>query len=1523
MWRLPISEYPEVVPPTIVVRAAYPGANPKTISETVAAPLEQAVNGVENSLYMFSQATSDGVMTLTVTFKLGTDIDKAQVQVQNRVSQALPKLPEEVRRLGVTTVKQSPDLTMVVHLFSPNGRYDDVYVRNYASLQVKDAIARIPGVGSVEMFGSGDYAMRVWLDPNKVAAKGLSASDVVNAIREQNVQVAAGGIGQQPVSKPVDLELQINTKGRLIDEQEFGQIVIKVGQQGEKTFLKDVARIELGAGGYSLRSLLNNKTAVALPIFQSPGANALELSKNVRAKMAELKQNFPQGIDFAVVYDPTVFVDKSIEAVVHTLFEAIILVVLVVILFLQTWRASIIPLAAVPVSLVGTFAVMLGLGFSINALSLFGLVLAIGIVVDDAIVVVENVERNIALGFDPHEATQRAMNEVTSPIIATALVLCAVFIPTAFISGLTGQFYKQFAITIAISTVISAFNSLTLSPALCAALLKRHDAPKDRLSRVMDKTFGWLFRPFNRAFAWSGNKYANGVGSVLRKSVIAILLYAGLVTLTAWSFNKVPTGFVPTQDKQYLVAFAQLPDASSLDRTEAVMRRMSEIALKHPGVQDAVAFPGLSISGFSVAPNAGIVFVCLKPFEERTTPELNGIAIADALNKEFSAIQDAFVLTVPPPPVMGLGTIGGFKMYVEDRGDLGYDQLYQNLQGLVGKGYQTPGLAGMFSTFTVNVPQLDADIDRVKAKSQGVPLQNLFETMQIYLGSLYVNDFNRFGRTYQVIAQADAPFREHAEDITRLKTRNAQGQMVPLGSLVKVKEAYGPDRAMRYNGYPAAEINGGPAPGTSSGEAEALMAKLAQENLPKGMAFEWTDLTYQRILAGNTAIYVYPLCLLLVFLVLAAQYESFRLPIAIILIVPMCLLFAIAGVWLKGGDNNIFTQIGLIVLVGLACKNAILIVEFAKHKQDEGMSPFDAAIEACRLRLRPILMTSIAFIAGVFPLVISKGAGAEMRQAMGVAVFSGMIGVTVFGLFLTPVFYVVLMKLGWKKKSVESPTPNKPGLGTAGAAGTVVLVLTAMIFLSGCMVGPDYKRPVNDVPQTYKSTNDMGAWKEAAPLDHLPKNAWWEIFGDAELNTLERRALSANQELKAAVARVDQSRAVARMSGNELVPGINFNPSYDRERYSPNQEPNFGNLTATTIRFPLDLSYEIDLWGRIRRGFEAARADAQSSAATFQNILLTLQADVARNYFALRAFDAELSTVRQTRELRKEQRGLVRSRFEGGIGNELDMARAETELAAAEAESAALARRRAEIENALAILIGENPSAFKVAALPENVSWHLDPPVVPVGLPADLLERRPDVAEAERQLAAANARIGVAKAAFFPVLRLTGSGGYVSGDLESLFSWDSRIWSIGPSLSLPLVAQARNRTNLQRSKSIYEEAVARYRQQVLVAFGEVENSLSGIRFLGEQAAAQNRAVESASRAAELATQRYKSGIVSYLEVVDANRAALVTQRARAQLAGERLIASIQLVKALGGGWSESELYTSSKQGKKIGLERKN
>jgi len=1011
VFKLPISEYPEVVPPTVVVHASYPGANPKVIAETVATPLEEQINGVEGMLYSSSQATSDGAVTLTVTFALGTDLNTAQVDVQNRVAQALPKLPEEVQRLGVTTQKSSPDLTMVVHLTSPDQRYDMLYLSNYARLHVKDVLGRLDGVGDVQIFGAGEYSMRVWLDPQKLAVRSMTTGDVIDAIREQNVQVAAGALNAPPGPTNSAFQLNINTRGRLINEDDFRNIIVRTDANGGVTHLRDIAKVDLGSDNYALRSLLDNKPAVALPIFARPGSNAIQISDEVRATMAQLKKEFPQGVDYGIVYDPTVFVRGSIEAVAHTLLEAILLVVLVVILFLQTWRASIIPLVAVPVSLIGTFAVMYLIGFSLNALSLFGMVLAIGIVVDDAIVVVENVERHIELGQSPKEATRKAMHEVTGPIVATALVLCAVFIPTAFISGLTGQFYRQFALTIAISTVISAFNSLTLSPALAAILLKGHNAPKDRLTRGIDRAFGWLFRPFNRMFHRGSERYVGGVKRLLGKGSIALVLYAGLIGLTWLGFSHVPTGFVPGQDKQYLVSFAQLPDAASLDRSEDVIRKMSEIALKQPGVEHAVAFPGLSINGFTNSTNAGIVFVTLKPFEERRDASLSAGAIAAALNQKYAAIQDAYIAVFPPPPVMGLGTIGGFRIQIEDRGDLGFDELYKQSQGLMAASQKVPALAGLFSSFQVNVPQVDAEVDREKAKAEGVNLADVYQAMQAYLGSLYVNDFNRFGRTYQVNVSADPAFRHSAQDILQLKTRNAQGQMVPLGSFVTVQQGAGPDRVQHYNGYPTAEINGGPAPGFSSGQAQAAMEKLAKDNLPNGFSYEWTELTYQQILAGNTAILVFPLCVLLVFLVLSSLYESWSLPLAVILIVPMVLLSAIAGVWLSGGDNNIFTQIGLIVLVGLACKNAILIVEFARERQHEGMSRHDAVLEAAKLRLRPILMTSFAFIMGVVPLVTSHGAGAEMRHAMGVAVFSGMLGVTLFGLVYTPLFYVLIRAL--------------------------------------------------------------------------------------------------------------------------------------------------------------------------------------------------------------------------------------------------------------------------------------------------------------------------------------------------------------------------------------------------------------------------------------------------------------------------------------------------------------------------------
>jgi multidrug efflux pump subunit AcrB len=1066
VWTLPVAQYPEITPPTVEVSAVYPGANAEVVADTVAAPIEQQVNGVEGMLYMSSQCTNDGSYTLTVTFALGTNLNMAQVLVQNRVAMAQPILPDLVQRRGVSVKKKSPSILMIVNLYSPDGSRNNLDLSNYATIQLRDELARLPGVGDITYLGQRDYSMRIWLDPSKLAARNLSASDAVMAVQQQNVQVAAGQLGQPPTASGLDFQYTMTTMGRLVDEKQFGEMILKNDSGGRIVRLRDVAETRLGALSYDQTCTLDGKPSVALSVYQLPGSNALQTAELVRDKMKELKERFPEGIDYKIVYDTTPFIWESIKEVFYALRDAIILVAVVVLLFLQNWRSALIPLVAVPVAIVGTFAVMAAFGFSLNNLTLFGLVLAIGIVVDDAIVVVEAIEHHTAHGLSPRDASIKAMEQVSGPVVAVGLVLSAVFVPCAFISGITGQFFRQFALTIAVSTVLSAFNSLTLSPALAALLLRPRQAGRpEALPRpafallggwlawrmlpplpavpgapawlaeaapwaamLVGAVAGWLagrplnwvlggaFRLFNVGFDLSAGWYARAVGGLLRVSAVVLVVYAGLLYLTYWGFGKAPAGFIPQQDKGYLLLNVQLPDASSLGRTEAVMAHIDAAARRTPGVKHTVAIAGQSILLGANAPNFGAMYVMLDDFHERAGEHLSGDAIAARLQAELRRdVHEGVVNVFAAPPVDGLGTAGGFKIVLEDRGDSGMDALQEAADRVVERGSGAGDLAGLFTSFRANTPWLYLDIDRVQAKSQGVSMVELFAALQVNLGSLYVNDFNRFGRTWQVNVQASEGYRSQLKDLTRIKVRNDYGQMVPLAGMVRVREVAGPVMVARYNMYPAAAVNGNAAAGVSSGRAIARLERAAKEELPQAMRATWTELALLQQQTGSTAMRVFALAVVLVFLVLAAQYESWSLPLAVILVVPMCLLCSIAGVVLAQMDVNIFTQVGFVVLIGLACKNAILIVEFAKARREAGAPRYQATLEACALRLRPIVMTSLAFILGVVPLVFSEGAGAEMRRTLGTAVFAGMLGVTAFGIFLTPVFYYVIQGLNdWR-----------------------------------------------------------------------------------------------------------------------------------------------------------------------------------------------------------------------------------------------------------------------------------------------------------------------------------------------------------------------------------------------------------------------------------------------------------------------------------------------------------------------------
>lgn len=1472
-FQLPISQYPEISPPTVQVTAFYPGATPETVADTVATPLEQALNGTEGMLYMTSSSTLDGALNLTIAFALGTDLDTAQVQVQNRIASVEPRLPQEVRQLGVVVNKSSPDFLLVIHMLSPDDTFDSLYVSNYATLKIADPLRRIDGVGQLIVFGAREYGMRVWLDPDKLTAHRLTADDVVQALRAQNVQVSAGILGQPPAPSGVAFQVNLATQGRFETPEQFADVIVKTGGDGRITRVGDVARVELGAQDYVRNSYLNGTQAAGIGVFQRPGTNAIEAARELREEIERLSQDFPPGLEYRIAYDPTVYVEESVEAVYHTIFEAVGLVILVIVLFLQTWRAALIPIATIPVSLIGTFAVMAPLGFSLNSLSLFGLVLAIGIVVDDAIVVVENLERNLERGLSPREAAQTTMDEVGAALVSMALVLVAVFVPTAFLGGISGRFFQQFGVTIAVATVISAFNSLTLSPALGTVLLRaKHD---EGSGPAWSRLLRLPFTLFNFAFERLERVYGRFIGWTVRHAWVPILAFLLLAGIAPWMVKRVPGGFVPEQDQGYLIIAANLPAGASLERTDSVMRQASDIVQEVPGIEDVVSIVGFNGATFATAPNAGAMFVLLEPLEERGR-DLNVGNIVGSLYGSLAGLREGFFVVITPPPIRGLGTGGGFKMMVQDRSGQGDLRALEGaVWGLIGAANQDPRIALAFTTFNTAQPRYFVDIDRTKAEQLDVPLRSVFDTLQVQLGSAYVNDFNRFGRTYRVTAQADAEFRMTPDDLRKLFTRSRTGAMVPLGSLVELRPVTGTDRVVRYNLYPAAELQGAAAPGISSRDAIEVMEELAAEHLPPGFGYEWTELAYQEKQAGDAGLLVFPLSVLFVFLLLTAQYESFTLPLAVILIVPLCIVFALAGVWIAGMDNNVLTQIGFIVLIGLACKNAILIVEFAVQKEEEGLDRFEAAEQAARLRLRPIMMTSMAFILGVLPLVLSTGSGFEMRRNLGTAVFSGMIGVTILGLVLTPAFYVVIRRFVSSGRRAAVPA-------TAALAGLALL-------LPGCKVGPTYKPPVTEVDPAF-------ARVEPALTTGPVESEWWRSLEAPVLEEVMRRALDANHDLRIADANLRATRALLGVERRGLGPDGTVRASVERQNTS---QATLFEREETFYSAGLDVTWEIDLFGRVRRSIEAASAEYEAAEADWRGARVAVAGAVARAYIDLTGARRRLEVARANLANQEQSLDMVVTLLDAGRGTELDRRRADSQLETTRASLPLLEATVARAVHRLAVLVGESPSAL------DELLAELDAPLavpdrVAIGDPAELLRRRPDIAAAERRLAAATARIGVATADLFPRVSLSGSFGTLATSLDEVGGSSSRTTAFGPFLRWSAFRLGRVREQIRATEARADESLARYEQTVLRALEETENAL--VRFDRTRRRREHlaRAERGAAVSADLARERYGAGLDSFLTVLDAESRLLAAQDALVVSGIDCADAYVELYLALGG-----------------------
>src|SRR6516225_6065821 len=1498
MFTLPIPQYPNIVPPPIKVTTLYPGASADVIARTVATPLEQAINGVEGMEYISSQSTGNGQLTITVIFKIGSNADNDLLLTQTRVQNTLARLPQEVQLQGVQVKKTIDDLLLAVHAYSPDGSRSPQYLSNYM-IHIRDEIARLPGVAELLWSGDRDYAMRIWIDPDKAAAYNISATEILAALRAQNAQISAGVLNQPPVTTTGAYQLNIEALGRLRTPQEFEDVIVKTDNQGRITRIRDIGRAEVGAADYNSLAYADRYPSEQWVVVPTPNANAVKLENTIWKRMAELKKTFPPGVDYLKIYDPATFVGQSVREVIVTVFIAVVLVVLVVYIFLQSWRATIIPVVAIPVSLIGTFSILTILGGSVNNLSLFGLVLAVGIVVDDAIVVVENVERNMALGMSPREAAHETMTEVSKALIAIALTLCAVFVPVAFISGIPGLFFKQFAITIAGSTIISCFASLTLSPALCAVLLKTHVLGDEHNRRVgLARILHPIFSRFNAAFSWLSTSYGNLTSRFVRVTGVMFLIYVALIGLTGFQMFRMPTGFIPQQDVGYLVIVCQLPPGSSLERTDEVVRRVNEIALNTYGIKHTSADPGFDATTNTIAPNVGTVFTSLPSLFGEHVRGVNAASMVATLRKEFASFKGANILVVNPPAVKGLGTAGGFKMMLEDRAELGPQALADATNNLVAAARKDPTFAAVFTLYNAGSPSVYADIDREKAEKVGLSTSDVFPTLELYMGSQYVNDFNLLGRTYPVFVQGDQQFRQTPEEIARLKVRNSTGEMVPIGTVATFKEKTAPYRIPRYNLYPASEVMGEAASGVSSGEALKRIEKIAEENLPPGITFEWTDLAYQQSKKGIPTAAIFGASALFVFLVLAAQYESWKIPLAIVLIVPMCLLAATTGLNLRTLPIDILAQIGFVVLLGLAAKNAILIVEFAKQRQDhDGVDPQEAAVHSAHVRLRPILMTSIAFIAGVGPLTVAHGAGAEMRQSLGTTVFFGMLGVTIFGLLFTPAFYTLVRK---SKVKTERKTHVSSLSATAG------LILLLGIFLQGCAVGPKYKAPPPPGTELAPFHNKLESSNSSDAL--TPSlDEWWNGFKDPMLVTIVQRALNQNLDLAASLERVNQSRAVALGAGARLFPTGELGASATAEHQS--LEGNLGTISRNDPNFRRNIheytvgpaaSWELDVAGGIRHNAAAARYEVQAAEANRIGTRIIIAADAADAYLQVRGYQARIAIAKSQIETDEHLLKLVQNRYDAGAATKREIEQSQALLQQARSTLPTLRLALEKQLNRLDVLMGAQPGTYAheldavtpVPSIPRIASQE----------PTDVLRRRPDIIAAERRLAASNERIGVAIAEYYPKISLAGVLGFDSLNSGSLFTSGGFQPAGVAGLRWRLFDFGRVNAEVKQARGINAEALVDYRQAVLKAAEDVENALASLSATEAFSVEVQAEVRSLTRARDLSQDAYRAGSITLTDVLDANRQLLTVQDQLAASRADAARAAVRVFRSFGGGW---------------------